>query len=103
MPSSTAVPKGDGTLEDEDTEVLRRAKGGTPNPPSLTGRPLVLRPENPSYPQVWVIAKGVGLEYHTLQVSQAVSRALVQLRFLDRQNITPTRTIFQTKFGVTLH
>ena len=58
LPTSTAVPRADGTFEDEDTEFLRRARGGTLNPPSLTGRPLVLRPNNPSYPQVVVNSEG---------------------------------------------
>ena len=57
-PVGEDVPRADGSFRDEDTEVLRRARGGTLNPPSVTGRPLVLRPNNPAFPQVVINSEG---------------------------------------------
>ena len=57
-PQSTDLPREDGSFADDDTEVLRRARGGTLNPPSVTGRPLVLRPNNPAFPQVVINSEG---------------------------------------------
>ena len=94
------MPKADGTFEDEDTEVLRRARGGTLNPPSLTGRPLVLRPNNPSYPQVVVNSEGTWVRISQPPGVTSCEPSTVPAQIPGRQNITPTRTI---KFGMTLH
>ena len=44
------VPRADGSFADQDTEVLRRARGGHLSSPNLTSRPLVLRPADSKYP-----------------------------------------------------
>ena len=38
------TPRADGSFADQDTEFLRRARGGNLSSPNLSSRPLVLRP-----------------------------------------------------------
>ena len=40
---ATLIPRADGSFADQDTEVLRRARGGNLGTPSLSSRPIALR------------------------------------------------------------
>ena len=99
LPTSSAEPRADGTFDDEDTEVLRRARGGTLNPQSLTARPVVLRPNNPSYPQVVVNSEGTWVRVSQPPGVQAENQVRSLPKSLDLLIITPTHIICQTKFG----
>lgn len=53
------TPRADGSFADQDTEFLRRARGGNLSSPNLSSRPLVLRPADSKYPPV-VIKRHLG-------------------------------------------
>ena len=70
-----------GRMELSKTRTLRffrRARGGTLNPPSLTGRPLALRPNNPSYSQVVVNSEGTWVRVSQPPGVTSRERALFQ-------------------------
>ena len=52
------TPRGDGSFADPDTEVLRRARGGNLGTPSLSSRPIALRPTDNNYPPVVINSEG---------------------------------------------
>ena len=56
----SAAPRADGTFEDQDTEVLRIARGGVLSTPSfrLSARPVVLRPRDGHHPEVIINSEG---------------------------------------------
>ena len=47
-----------GSFADQDTEVLRRARGGNLGTPSLSSRPIALRPADNNYPPVVINSEG---------------------------------------------
>ena len=47
---ATLTPRADGSFADQDTEALRRARGGNLGTPSLSSRPIALRPTDTKYP-----------------------------------------------------
>ena len=55
---ATLTPRADGTFADQDTEVLRRARGGNLGTPSLSSRPIALRPTDTQYPPVVINSEG---------------------------------------------
>ena len=55
---ATLIPRADGTFADQDTEVLRRARGGNLGTPSLSSRPIALRPTDTKYPPVVINSEG---------------------------------------------
>ena len=52
------TPRADGSFADPDTEVLRRARGGNLGTPSLSSRPIALRPTDNNYPPVVINSEG---------------------------------------------
>ena len=57
------VPRADGTFDDQDTEFLRRARGGNLSSPNLSSRPLVLRPADAKYPPVVINSEGTWVRF----------------------------------------
>ena len=55
---ATLIPRADGSFADQDTEVLRRARGGNLGTPSLSSRPIALRPTDTKYPPVVINSEG---------------------------------------------
>ena len=55
---ATLTPRADGSFADQDTEVLRRARGGNLGTPSLSSRPIALRPADSNYPPVIINSEG---------------------------------------------
>ena len=55
---ATLTPRADGSFADQDTEVLRRARGGNLGTPSLSSRPIALRPADNNYPPVVINSEG---------------------------------------------
>ena len=55
---ATLIPRADGSFADQDTEVLRRARGGNLGTPSLSSRPIALRPADSNYPPVIINSEG---------------------------------------------
>ena len=55
---ATLIPRADGSCADPDTEVLRRARGGNLGTPSLSSRPIALRPADNNYPPVVINSEG---------------------------------------------
>ena len=52
------TPRADGSFADQDTDFLRRARGGNLSSPNLSSRPLVLRPADSKYPPVVINLEG---------------------------------------------
>ena len=55
---ATLIPRADGSFADQDTEVLRRARGGNLGTPSLSSRLIALRPTDTKYPPVVINSEG---------------------------------------------
>ena len=55
---ATLIPRADGSFADQDTETLRRARGGNLGTPSLSSRPIALRPTDTKYPPVVINSEG---------------------------------------------
>ena len=55
---ATLIPRADGSFADQDTEVLRRARGGNLGTPSLSSPPTALRPTDTKYPPVVINSEG---------------------------------------------
>ena len=53
------TPRIDGSFAELDTEVLRRTRGGNLGTPSLSSRPIALRPTDNNYPPVVINSEGM--------------------------------------------
>ena len=100
---ATLIPRADGSFADPDTEVLRRARGGNLGTPSLSSRPIALRPTDNNYPPVVINSEGTWYGFLSLQEPLVVNQ---QLSLLQSQVLLPlqlTHTTSQTKCGEIHH